>query len=172
MIYNGKSSAGSLNGFLRSDFSVSIILGVELKIALRMIAHGADLRSGRADNDVATVSALPDLDLALGEDSAGFHIVKKGAIALLMMALNLTDHAEAGCQLREALCLGRLGKAVIHVRPLVVFTLGSRGKIFGRIADACQLLEPQLGMLLLVVRRFEEQRRDLLVAFLCVSKVI
>lgn len=129
-----------------------------------MIAHGADLRSGCADNDVATVSALPDLDLALGEDGGRLHVVQQGAIALLVMTFDLADHAEAGRQLRETFGLGRLGKAVIHVRPLVVFTLGSRGKIFGRIADACQLLEPQLGMLLLVVRRFEEQRRDLLVA--------
>ena len=76
-----------------------------------MIAHGADLRSGRADNDVAAVAALPDLDLALCEDGGRLHIVQQGAIALLMMALDLSDHAEAGCQLREALCLGCFGKA-------------------------------------------------------------
>ena len=115
---------------------------------------------------MATVSALPDLDLALGEDGGRLHIVQQGAIALLMMALNLTDHAEAGRQLRETFGLGRLGKAVIHVRPLVVLALCGRCEVLGRAADACQLLEPQLGMLLLVVRRLQEQRRDLLVALL------
>ena len=65
-----------------------------------MIAHGADLRSGCADNDVATVSALPDLDLALGEDGGRLHVVQQGAIALLVMTFDLADHAEAGRQLR------------------------------------------------------------------------
>ena len=83
-----------------------------------------------------------------------------------MMALDLSDHAEAGCQLREALCLGCFGKACIHVRPLVVLALCGRCEVLGRATDAGQLLEPQLGVLLLVVRRFEEQRRDLLVALL------
>ena len=107
---------------------------------------------------MAAVSALPDLDLALCEDGGRLHVVQQGAIALLVMTLDLADHAEAGCQLREALGLGRLGKACIHVRPLVVLALCGRCEVLGRATDA--------GQLLLVVRRFEEQRRDLLVALL------
>ena len=76
------------------------------------------------------------------------------------------DEAEALCQLREALFLGSLGKVLIHIRPFVVLALGGGLQILGGVADALQLLEPELGVLLLVLRRFEEQGRDLLVALL------
>ena len=76
------------------------------------------------------------------------------------------DQTEALCQLMEALLIRGLGKAVVHIRPLVILALSGGEKIFGGVADAVQLLEPQLRVFLLVVSGFEEQRRDLLVAFL------
>ena len=47
-----------------------------------------------------------------------------------------------------------------------MWTSGKNGKVFGGVTNAVQLLEPKLSVFLLVVSGFEEQRRDLLVAFL------
>ena len=47
-----------------------------------MGAGGADLRGGGADDDVAAVAALPDLDLALFEHLGGLHIAQEGACLL------------------------------------------------------------------------------------------
>ena len=72
----------------------------------------------------------------------------------------------------ETFLIGCFGKAVVHIRPLVVLALSGGEKVFGGVANAVQLFEPQLGVFLLIISGFEEQCRDLLVAFLCVSKVI
>ena len=66
----------------------------------------------------------------------------------------------------ETFLVSSLGKAVVHIRPLVVLALSGGEKIFGSVANAVQLFEPQLGVFLLIISGFEEQRRDLLVAFL------
>ena len=66
----------------------------------------------------------------------------------------------------KAFFIGGLGKAVVHIRPLVVLALSGGEKIFGSVADAVQLFEPQLGVFLLIISGFEEQCRDLLKAFL------
>ena len=118
------------------------------------------------------VTALPHLDLALGEDLRHLHIVQQGTVALLMMLFNGGYQAETLGQLMETLLVGGFGKAVVHIRPLVVLALSGGEKVFGGVANAVQLFEPQLGVFLLIISGFEEQRRDLLVAFLCVSKVI
>ena len=39
-------------------------------------------------------------------------------------------------------------------------------QVFGRVAQLAQCLEPQLGVLLLVIRSLQENRSDLLIAFL------
>ena len=83
-----------------------------------------------------------------------------------MVLFNGGYQAETLGQLMESLLVGGFGEAVVHIRPLVVLALSGGEKIFGGVADAVQLFEPQLGMFLLVVSSFEEQRRDLLVAFL------
>ena len=88
------------------------------------------------------------------------------AIALLVMLFNRGYEAETVSELREALFLCGLREALIHIGPLVVLTLGGCLQVLSGISDAVQLLEPQLRMLLLVVRRLQEQRSDLFVAFL------
>ena len=72
----------------------------------------------------------------------------------------------------ETFLIGSFGKAVVHIRPLVVLALSGGEKVFCGVANAVQLFEPQLGVFLLIISGFEEQCRDLLKAFLCVSKVI
>ena len=89
-----------------------------------------------------------------------------------MVLFNGGYQAETLGQRMETFLIGCFGKAVVHIRPLVVLTLSGGEKIFGSVANAVQLFEPQLGVFLLIISGFEEQRRDLLVAFLCVSKVI
>jgi len=115
---------------------------------------------------MTAVAALPHLDLALGKDFRHFHIVQQSTVALLMMLFNGGYQAEALCQLVKALLIGGLGKAVVHIRPLVVLALSGGEKVFGGVTNAVQLFEPQLGVFLLIISGFKEQRRDLLVAFL------
>ena len=38
----------------------SIVLGLQLEVSLRMVAHGTDFRCLRSDDDVTAVAALPD----------------------------------------------------------------------------------------------------------------
>ena len=86
-----------------------------------MVAGGADLRRLRADDDVPAVAALPDLDLALFKDLRRLQIVQQGAVALLMVLLDLGDQAEALRQLREALFLGGLGEVACSFSFSAVF---------------------------------------------------
>ena len=146
--------------------SLLIVLCADFKIALRMVAGGADLGSLCADDDVPTVAALPDLDFALRENLGRLDIVQQCAVALLMVLLNGGDEAELLRELMEALFIGSLGKAVIHIRPLVVLALGGGDQILGGIADAGKLLEPELGVLLFILGGLEEERGYLLIALL------
>ena len=127
---------------------------------------GAKLGSLGAYHEMAAVAALPHLDLALGEDLGGFHILQQSAVALLVMLFNGGDQAELGSQLGETLLLGGLGETGVHVGPLIVFAGSGGSQILGGITDAFQLLEPHLSVLFFIVRSLQEQGRDLLIAFL------
>ena len=129
-----------------------------------MVAGGADHGRLLAYHDMTAVAALPYLDLALGKDLGHLHVVQQRTVALLVVLLNGGHQTEAGSQLREALLLGGLGETVVHIRPLVVLALSGRQQVLRRVADALQLLEPQLGVFLLVFGGVQEQRGDLLVA--------
>ena len=131
-----------------------------------MVADGADLGGLGADDDVAAVAAFPHLHLALGEDRLGLDVVQQGAVALLVVFLDGGHATELGGQLGEALGLGGAGEALVHIRPFVVLAGGGSGQILGGVANAVQLLEPQLGMLLLVLGRLQEECGNLLVALL------
>ena len=76
-----------------------------------MGADGAEHGGLGADDDVAAVAALPHLDGALLEDLLGLDVVQQGAVALLVVLLDLGHQAELGGELGEALVLGGLGKA-------------------------------------------------------------
>ena len=92
--------------------------------------------------------------------------MQQDTVALLVVLFNGGDQAETLGQLMETFLIGCFGKAVVHIRPLVVLVFSGGEKIFGSVANAVQLFEPQLGVFLLIISGFEEQRRDLLVAFL------
>ena len=122
-----------------------------------MGTHRANLRRLSPHYDMTAVPALPDPDLALPEDLLHLHIVEQGAIALLVVLLDGAHHAELGRQLREALLLRRFGKVLIHLGPLVVLSVRRGGQILRGGANALQLLEPHLGVFLLVFGGLQEQ---------------
>ena len=83
-----------------------------------------------------------------------------------MVLLDGGHATELGGQFGEALGFGGAGKAFVHVRPLVVLACGGSGQILGGGADAVQLLEPQFGVLLLVLGGLQEEGGNLLKALL------
>jgi len=92
--------------------------------------------------------------------------VQQGTVAFLVVLFNGGDQAETLGQRMETFLIGCFGKAVVHIRPLVVLTLSGGEKVFCGVANAVQFFEPQLGVFLLIISGFEEQCRDLLKAFL------
>ena len=87
-----------------------------------MCADGAYLRSELADHDVATVAALPDALIVAREDDTALEVADELLVALLVVLLDGTYHAELGSDLLEALFVSVFSHAVVHVGPLVVLT--------------------------------------------------
>ena len=144
----------------------SVIFCMNLKIALGMIAGGANLRRFGAHHDVSAVPAFPNLHFALFKHFLALHIVQKDSVALFMMLFNSSNQPKTLGKLGKALFLCGLGKFLVHIGPFVVFSLCGRKQILCRIADARKLLEPELGVFLLVFGGFQEKRRNLLIALL------
>ena len=92
--------------------------------------------------------------------------MQQGAVTLLMPLFDGGDHAEPLGKRGEALLLGGLGKCLVHIRPLEIFPGGGSLQIGSGIANPLQLLEPEFGVLLLVVRSCLEDGCNLLKAFL------
>ena len=148
----------------------SIISGSQTEITLRMRADRTYVRSGRADYNVPAVAALPDCIPFPCEHKLSLDIGEKFLVALLVMFLYLGDHLEEGCNLIKAFLTGRLGKRRVHLCPLVVLARRSVSKISFSVRDstAMKQLEPDLGVLFLVVSRGFEQFPYLDIAvFLC-----
>ena len=82
------------------------------------------------------------------------------------MLLDGGHTTELGGQLGEALGLCSLGKAFVHIGPLVVLAIGGSGQVLSSGADAVQLFEPQLGVFLLVLGGLQEEGGNLLKALL------
>lgn len=142
-----------------------VVLSEQFEVSLRMSAGGAEFGSLRAYDDVSAVAAFPHLHLALGEHFCHLHIVEQCAITLLVTTLDGSYEAKLCGELVESLLIGSLGESLIHVRPFVVLALSSIQQVFCRVAQAVQLLEPQFGMLFLIVGGLEEEGCNLLEAF-------
>lgn len=80
----------------------SIIFRVDFKVALGVIAGGADFGGLGAHHDVAAVAALPHFYFALGKHFCHFNVVQQGAVALFVMLFNSSHQAEPGSQFGEA----------------------------------------------------------------------
>ena len=74
-----------------------------------MLAGGAQLGCLGANNDMAAVTALPDLDLALLKDLSSFNVIQQSAVTLLVVLLDSGDQTELAGQFIEAI-LNILGK--------------------------------------------------------------
>ena len=131
-----------------------------------MSADRADLRGLLALDDRAAIAALPAVWPDANPDFASFDVLGELAVALFVVLLDLRDLGEEEGETVKTLGLRLLGEALVHVSPFLVLAGGGRKEIGGRIADATELLEPHLGVLLLVERGLLEDRRDLLVAVL------
>ena len=83
-----------------------------------------------------------------------------------MLLLDGAHHLEQGGDAVEALLTSGLGHLLVHGGPLLVLAGGGRPQVFGGGADAAQLLEPHLGVLLLIVGGLLEDGGDLLIAVL------
>jgi len=119
-------------------------------------ADGTDVRGGGAHYDMSAVAALPYLNLTLGKDGGGLNVLEQGAVALLVLLLYGAHHTELGGQLREAFSFRGLGEALVHIGPLIVLAIGSGSEVLGGVSYAVELLEPEFGVLLLVVSGLEE----------------
>ena len=104
--------------------SLLIILSADLKERLRVLAHGADLRRFSTYDQVAAVSALPQGYAALLEYFFRLYIVQKLAVALLVRFFFFFNTAELLGQFVESLFIRLACHTVVHICPLVVFTLG------------------------------------------------
>ena len=112
------------------------------------------------------VAALPDLDLALLKDLLHLNVMQQCAVSLLVMLLNGGHHPEFHGKLMKALLLRCFRKLRVHLGPLVVLAFRRVLQILLRLPDSVQLLEPELCMLLLIVRCLLEDRCHLFEAVL------
>ena len=129
-----------------------------------MVADRADVRCLGPDDQVTAVAALPDLYAALFKDGLLLDVLQQFAVALFMRLLDGGDTAEFLRELREAFLFGFLRHALVHVGPLKVLALCRVQQVLLGAAELIELLEPELGMLLLVLGGLQEERGDLLVA--------
>ncbi len=114
---------------------------------------------------MAAVSAFPYLNFALFENCRGFNILKERTVSLLMVLFDCADHTEFSCQFRKTFFLCCFGKSLIHIGPLKIFSVRRRSQIFGSIADSLQFLKPHFCVLFLIVRSFQKEGGNLLIAF-------
>ena len=113
---------------------------------------------------MTAVAAFPDGHAGLFEDFHGLDIGQKFAVALFVHLLNGAHAAELFSEVVEAFLVGFTGHALIHVGPLGILALCGMQKVFFRRADTAQCLEPELGMLLLVVSGVQEEGSDLFIS--------
>ena len=126
----------------------------------------ANLGGLLAHMDMAAIAALPDVNAVLLEHHTVVQVFQKGTVTLLVLLLDLAYPLKEGGQLVKALGPGGLGHFFVHRGPLFVLAGGGSHQIGGSVTDAVQRLEPQLGVLLLIVGGLQEKSGDLLIPFL------
>ena len=89
---------------------MSELFAVDLEVALRMCAYGADIGSLGTYYDMAAIPALPYLYGTLLEYFLSLYILKERTISLFVMLLDSAYCPELSSQLGEALSLGSLCK--------------------------------------------------------------
>ena len=131
-----------------------------------MLADGADFRRGGGDVDMAAVAAFPAVFAGADPDFSGFDVGEELAVAFLVALLDGGDALELGGDVVEAFCARLFGEALVHVGPFLAFAVCGGLQVFDGGADSAEVLEPELGVFLFIVGGLEEERGDLLEAFL------
>ena len=131
-----------------------------------MVADGADFRRSGPDVDVAAVAAFPAVFAGADPDLSGLDVGKELAVAFLVAFFNGGNALELSGDVVESFGTGLFGETLVHVGPFLVLAVGGGLQVFDRGTDAAEVLEPQLGVFLFVVRGFEEERGDLFIAVL------
>ena len=126
------------------------------KISMRMLPDRADVRSSCTLNNVAAVAAFPYRYSAFYKYSLCLSVVQQCPVPLLMCLFNRSYAAELFCKIMESFFIRFLSHAVIHIRPLRIFSLGGMEKIFSGIANFPKRFEPQLCMLLFIFGSMQE----------------
>ncbi len=130
---------------------------------LRLEAHRAHLRCIRRQNDVTAIATFPYTDSALAKHLMSLDIVQKCTITLLVVPFYLAYPTKLPGKRHEALFFRLLGKTVVHIRPLIILTLGGMQQINRCvIAYTAKSLTPQARMLALVFSSLAKYRGNLL----------
>ena len=119
-------------------------------------------------NKTAITASPGDLAVFL-EDFAGIEVIQQVAVAFLVLLLGDADHVEDGGDLLEAFLASLRCEGRVEFRPFLVLATGCRLQVFRRGRDdpggesgrdlraaALEELEESLGVLFLLVRRFQE----------------
>ena len=131
-----------------------------------MRADRALLGSLFALENGAAVAALPAVFAYTLPDFTLLDVLNELAVPFFVMRLDFGHLGKENRKLFEAFGLGLFGETLVHIGPLLVLAGGGREQIGLGVGDAVKSLEPKLGVLLFIKRRFLEDGRDLLVAFL------
>ena len=133
-----------------------------------MVANRAHIRSFFADNDMATIAALPNHVVVAGENEATLNVGQQFFVTLFVMFFNFTNHGEQFSNVVKTLFLSGVGETGIHIRPFVVLTGSGILQIRDRIRNfaVMQQFEPNLGMFLLISGRLFENGSYLIVTIL------
>ena len=125
-----------------------------------MVADGADFGSVLAHYNVAAVGTLPNAIAVATEDYLVFDVFEQLAVALFVVLLNGSHHIKLGSDGCETFFASYARKLGVHVGPLIVFAGSSIGQVVGggRNFAIVQNLEPNLGVLFLVVCGFFKKR--------------
>lgn len=122
-----------------------VVLGLNLKIALRVLAHGADLGGGKTDNEVAAVAAFPDSDFTAGEYFGIFNIGEQLAQGRLVMTFDGSCAAETFGEIMEAFGIGHERVQRVHIVPLSVLVSHGCLEVAGGLAYFIQFFIPEFG---------------------------
>ena len=130
-----------------------------------MTANRANERGFLTHHEVTAFAALPHDFFTLFENALHLNIAEQLQIPLFVGLFNSGHGTETRGKFRETFLVSRLGKAVVHVGPLVVLAACSRLEVFFGCPDAAQGLKPNRCVFFFIGSGFFKNRRNLLIAF-------
>ena len=144
-------------------------------MSLRVSAYRANLWSFPALYSMTAVVAVPYHFRISFEYDTLLDVGKKLPVSILELLLDGSNALKEESDVVEALFSGFLCHSGIHVNPFVVLACSRIGQICHGILDVSvvEQLEPDLGMLFLIVGGFFKKVGDLYIAFLlCLAGIV